>query len=235
MQDNLISFLYFRPTLSETVVRALATGGLATDAYWAKMLENLRSIGFSPLGGSVTEIINQHGTNWSRAFAAMNKDGPVDLARGISSGNPVTVGIFVSVLVSIGLGGLASDIERAAKGAAPATVEINIFPLPPPLERVKTSARKRLIQDTPFYVVKVPLFADVRDGASLPVNLLICKEKADALKEANSQYAKDVKAAGGNEDRIPHGYVVGTFLTWHGPGEEEVKNVGVVLGGKTDK
>jgi hypothetical protein len=101
--------------------------------------------------------------------------------------------------------------------------------------KIKTSVRKRLVQDSSFYVVKVPLYARMEDGDSMAATLLFCKDKQDALREANLQYRRDLKVAGGKEEDLSHGYVVGSFLTWHGPGEEEIKNVAVELGSKSAK
>lgn len=257
MDTHLRTFLNTRLQLAHEVETSLSRGGSGISAYWWQMMVALSTMGFKVTVPTVEAIDRNYVRPYEKAEAAMQLIGgwsitvrvfiaalrrigleiTADQMESAATGRMLGVPSDPAPLVVMNIGSVSAGRSTIA-GRVDADVfspTISASPAPLPsqgMRKITTSVRKRLVADSAFYVVKVPLFAKIEDGDELPAALLFCKDKADALREANLQYKRDLKDAGGKEDNVQHGFVVGSFISWHGPAEEQVQDVGVELGKK---
>jgi hypothetical protein len=97
-----------------------------------------------------------------------------------------------------------------------------------------------VLEQYPAIMLKIDLesIGQVKDGGSLPAEVMFFGSTKDADERADEFFEQDVEEAGGDEKRVPHGYLVigagdggETKRTWHASAaKEKAKSRGKALG-----
>lgn len=263
MDQSISDFLNTRLSLRRSLINVLSGGGV--HANWQKIASYLSSLGWqNRINASFIGEISAYNPN-NYASQAESFLSQIGQWTGVTVRILLLAlrGCHLDVIASDierEAGGQSSYVVTGApisisnyaiySGGAPAISPISAQDTPlvasPPnaytagelLAKEKSTVRKRLLeagQDATFFVAKIRLTDEIADGKVLPLNVIFCKNEKDAKEEADLKWDRDLEAYDGKEDKVPHGYVVGSFCSWHGAGERKVKNVGVSLASKSAK